>query len=67
MGGFGSGRRGGGGRGLIEACRAIDVNRLHQTGCLIPGWSGVCQWTADGQQGSIGLRVEAEYLILNYV
>jgi hypothetical protein len=34
---------------LIEARRAIDVNRLHQTGCLVPGWSGVCQWTADGQ------------------
>jgi hypothetical protein len=52
---------------LIEACRAIDVNRLHQTGCLVPGWSGVWQWTADGQRvGSVGLRVEAEHLILSY-
>jgi hypothetical protein len=22
----------------VEACRAIDVNRLHREGCLLAGW-----------------------------
>ena len=40
MGGFGSGRPGGSGRGTVESCRSIDVNRLHREGCLAPGWWG---------------------------
>jgi hypothetical protein len=38
MGGFGSGRPSGGGRDKVEACRSIDVNRLHREGCLRGGW-----------------------------
>ena len=34
MGGLGSGRPSGSGRAKVEACRSIDVNRLHREGCL---------------------------------
>jgi hypothetical protein len=37
MGGFGSGRPTGSGRDKVEACRSIDVNRLHREGCLRAG------------------------------
>ena len=40
MGGFGSGRPSGSGRNTVEACRSIDVNRLHREGCLRAGWYG---------------------------
>ena len=46
MGGLGSGRPSGSGRSTVEACRSIDVNRLHREGCLRPGWGGGWQWTA---------------------
>ena len=59
MGGFGSGRPSGSGRGTVEACRSIDVNRLHKTGCLRAGWAGGWQWTRDGEKvASINLRAE---------
>jgi hypothetical protein len=29
MGGFGSGRQSGPGRGKVEGCRSLDVNRFH--------------------------------------
>jgi len=38
MGGIGSGRPGGSGRDTVEACRSINVNRLHREGCLRAGW-----------------------------
>jgi hypothetical protein len=67
MGGFGSGRPSGSGRQKVEACRAIDVNRLHKTGCLSIGWSGGWQWTRDGERVAwIGLRTEADRLHLTY-
>ena len=50
MGGFGSGRPSGSGRDTVEACRAIDVNRLHKAGCLRAGWAGGWQWTRDGEK-----------------
>jgi hypothetical protein len=50
MGGFGSGRPSGSGRDKVEACRSIDINRLHKTGCLGAGWSGGWQWTRDGER-----------------
>jgi hypothetical protein len=37
MGAFGSGRPSGFGRNKVEACRSIDVNRLHRERCLRPG------------------------------
>ena len=40
MGGFGSGRPSGSGRGTVEANLARDVNRLQREGCLRAGWMG---------------------------
>jgi hypothetical protein len=51
----------------VEACRAIDVNRLHKAGCLRPGWWGGWQWTRDGEQvASVNLRAEHDRLHLTY-
>jgi hypothetical protein len=67
MGGLGSGRPGGWGRDTVEGCRSLDVNRLHREGCLEPGWSGVWQWTRDGERVAwITLRAEADRLHLSY-
>jgi len=67
MGGFGSGRTGGDGRERVEACRSIDVNQLHETGCLRAGWAGSWQWTSDGEKlGWINLRAEDDQLHLSY-
>ena len=67
MGGFGSGRPSGSGRDTVEACRSLDVNRLHREGCLRAGWAGGWQWTRDGEQvASISLRAEADRLHLTY-
>jgi hypothetical protein len=67
MGGLGSGRPSGSGRDKVEACRSIDINRLHKTGCLIAGWSGGWQWTRDGEKVAwIDLRAEADRLHLAY-
>jgi hypothetical protein len=67
MGGSGSGRPSGSGRSTIEACRSIDVNRLHRQGCLRSGWAGGWQWKRDGENvASINLRSEADRLHLSY-
>jgi hypothetical protein len=67
MGGFGSGRPSGSGRDKVEACRSIDINRLHKAGCLGAGWSGGWQWTRDGERVAwINLRAEADRLQLSY-
>lgn len=67
MGGFGSGRPSGSGRDTVEACRSIDVNRLHRAGCLHAGWRGGWQWTRDGEKvASIDLRTEHDRLHLTY-
>ena len=67
MGGFGSGRPSGSGRGKVEACRFIDVNQLRREGCLRGGWMGGWQWSRDGEKvASINLRAEHDRLNLDY-
>jgi hypothetical protein len=67
MGGLESGRPSGSGRCAVEACRSIDVNRLHREGCLRPGWGGTWQWQRDGENvASINLRAEVDRLHLSY-
>jgi hypothetical protein len=67
LGGFGSGRRSGRARSVVESARALDVNRLHSAGCLIAGWFGGWQWTEDGERVAwIQLSAEAEHLHLKY-
>jgi hypothetical protein len=64
---FGSGRPSGSGRGTVESCRSLDVNRLQKAGCLSPGWSGGWQWTRDGEKVAwISLRAGASCLNLIY-
>ena len=66
MGGFGSGRPSGSGRIKVESCRSIDVNRMHQAGCLEPGWVGSWQWSVDGERVAwIGARAADERLYLS--
>jgi hypothetical protein len=60
MGGFGSGRPSGARRSTVDACRSIDVNRLHKAGCLRAGWFGGWEWSGDGKKvASINLRASA--------
>lgn len=67
MGAIGSGRTSGFGRNTVEACRSLDINRLHRAGCLAPGWSGGWQWTRDGEQVAwISLRAEQGRVVLRY-
>jgi len=65
MGGYGSGRRGW--KGKVESCRSLGVTRLNKEGWLQPGTGVSLEWRTDGEQvASIGLRAEADQLILNY-
>jgi hypothetical protein len=65
MGGFGSGRPAG--RGKVEACRSIDVNRLHRQGCLRAGSMASCQWSRDGDKVTpTNMRAEPDRLHLTY-
>jgi hypothetical protein len=67
MGGFGSGRPSGSGRPKVEGCRSLDVNRLHSGGCLRSGWSGIWQWTQDGERVAwINLFAAFDRLHLTY-
>ncbi|MGZ9103709.1 MAG: hypothetical protein ACXW3Y_12655 [Rhodoplanes sp.] len=67
MGGFGAGRPSGSGQTIVEACRSIDVNRLHRDGCLRAGWMGAWQWTRDGEKiASINLFGDHDRLHLSY-
>lgn len=67
MGGFGSGRPSGSGRGKVEDCRSINVNRLHKAGCLRPGWRGGWQWTQEGERVAwINLHAETDSVHLSY-
>src|SRR4051794_24431525 len=67
MGGIGSGRPSGSGRNTVDNCRSLDINKLHRTGCLEPGWAGGWQWTRDGERVAwINLRAEADRIHLTY-
>jgi hypothetical protein len=66
VGGLGSGRPRSG-RIKVEACRSIDVNRLHRDGCLKPGSRCDSYWTRNGETvGSMSLRAEADWLHLTH-
>ena len=65
MGGTVSGQYGG--RPTTEACRSLDVNRLHREGCLRPGWSATLHWSLDGHTvASIRMCASQGRLILSY-
>jgi hypothetical protein len=67
MGGLGSGRRSGSGRGLAEACLSIDAGALQRAGCLESGWTGLWLWMKDGEQaGLISLRTGHDLLHFTY-
>ncbi|MGH7089279.1 MAG: hypothetical protein ACREFQ_10290 [Stellaceae bacterium] len=68
MGGFGSTRWGlTSTKDTVEGARSLDINRLNKAGCLRPGYIGGWQWIRDGERvADIGLRAEAQRLILSY-
>jgi len=52
---------------MVEACRSIDVNRMHRAGCLAPGWAGQWQWTQEGERVAwISVRTETDRVVFNY-
>jgi hypothetical protein len=68
MGGLGSTRWGWTStKGTVEGVRSLDINCLNKAGCLRPGYWGGWEWTRDGERmADIGLRAEAQRLILSY-
>ena len=67
MGGFGSGRRAGGGRNTVDGCRSVDVNYLNREGCLRPGRVATLQWSRSSEcVGSIKVRAEVARIVLSY-
>ncbi len=67
MGGIGSGRPTGTGRAKVEQYHALDVNKLHRSGCLRAGWAGGWRWsTNDEQVARIDLRADVGQLVLDY-
>jgi hypothetical protein len=67
MGGFGSGRRSGGGKRVAEHCSALDVNHLRKAGAIADGWAGSWAWTRNGEKtASIFMRSERNHVTLTY-
>jgi hypothetical protein len=68
MGGYGSGRwYSWGGKTTTESQHRIDIRWLKKQGFLRPGTAGVLSWSkGDEQTGSIGYRMEAKRMILNF-
>jgi len=65
MGGFGSGRRGGG--KVTTDCRYLDVRLLQRDGLLTQGRAFGWHWTRNGEDvASIQIRTEADRVILDY-
>lgn len=67
MGGFGSGRPGGGGKVCTESLRRLDVRRLARAGYLTPGTVCTWGWSSDGQTtATIGVTVQDDRVTLAY-
>lgn len=65
MGGFGSGRQGGG--RCTDDMRALDVRKIKRSRCLTPGGSFSWQWTRNGETtASIQMKVQADSVVLDY-
>ena len=65
MGGYGSGRQGGG--RCTDDLRPVDVRKICRAGLLKPGRFFNWQWTCNGEvTGTIGLRVEVDSVVLDY-
>jgi hypothetical protein len=71
MGGAFSGRNDYATTPTVEACRSLDINWLHQEGCLDVGASGSIRWSEDDEQvASLSYRIvsngESRAVILSY-
>jgi hypothetical protein len=67
MGGYGSGRRWGGGKETTSDYRRLDIRWWHREGLLVPGRSSVCKWTRNGEVVAlINVRTEADRVVLSY-
>ena len=67
MGGLGSGRQSGSGRGTVGSCRALDINLLNKAGYIGTRCSGSWQWLRDGERVAwIRVFGEVERLKLVY-
>ena len=65
MGGFGSGRQGGG--RCTDDMRPLDVRKINRAGLLTPGRWSSWQWTCNDEvTATISLRVEADRVVLDY-
>ena len=65
MGGFGSGRQGGG--RCTDDMRPLDVRKINRAGLLTPGRWFSWQWTCNDEvTATISLRVEADRVVLDY-
>jgi hypothetical protein len=65
MGGFGSGRQGGG--RCTDELRPLDVRKISRAGLLTPGSGSCMQWSRNGETtATINLRAEADRVVLEY-
>ena len=65
MGGFGSGKQGGG--RCTDDMHALDVRKIQRRGLLWPGNSLTWQWTCNDETiAAIRMRVEADRVVLDY-
>lgn len=65
MGGFGSGRHGGG--LCTDSMLALDVRKINRAGLLTPGRWCAWQWSINGEtSATIDLRIEADTVTLEY-
>jgi len=65
MGGFGSGRQGGG--RCTDDLRSLDVRKINRAGLLTPGRWFSWQWTCNGETtATISLQVETNSVVLDY-
>ena len=67
MGGLGSGRSSGFGRGKVKGRAAIDANFYHRNGYLRPGYKGRWRFRSGGKNmGAIQLSAEEKFLGVEY-